>query len=252
MRTTRAQILVAEDHEVNWMLIERMLARRGHGADNARDGHQTLAMLAHGGYQLILMDCRMPRLDGYETTREIRRREAAEAAEAAAHGSHVAIVAMSANATEDDRRRCLAAGMDDYIVKPLSFEILDHTLARWLSPVADDHPALDEARLDQLSRALSREEVCGMLRKLSAEVGGEVERIRLAGAQADRGALADTAHRIQNSARLIGASALADAAARVEARAERDRLAPWRPDEDELLGLSREWELTLAAIERAI
>ncbi len=70
----RARILVAEDHPVNWMLLERMLGKRGHGADNARDGHQTLAMLEHGGYQLVLMDCRMPRLDGYETAREIRRR----------------------------------------------------------------------------------------------------------------------------------------------------------------------------------
>jgi HPt (histidine-containing phosphotransfer) domain-containing protein len=144
--------------------------------------------------------------------------------------------------------------MDDYIVKPLSFEMLDEALARWLSPGPAEHPALDEARLEALSLALTREELSGMLRELSAEVAGEVEQIRAAGRGADRAELADAAHRIQNSAGLIGAGALAAAAAplEAEARAERGRSAPWRPDDAELLTFTHQWERTRAAIARRL
>jgi CheY-like chemotaxis protein len=224
----RARILVAEDHQINWRLTELLLSRRGHRADHAKDGRQALAMLERGGYELVFMDCRMPGLDGYQTTREIRRREASDPRRRAA------IVAMTANASEEDRRRCLAAGMDDYIGKPISFEVLDEALERWLSPERRDVPALDEA----------------ILNKLVAEVNGEVEQIDLAGPQADPGGVAHTAHRIQNSARLIGASRLADAAAQVEARAVRERGTRWRPTGSERRRLAHEWELTRAAIEQ--
>ncbi len=240
----RARILVAEDHQINWTLAELLLSRRGHGADHAKDGHQALAMLERGGYELVFMDCRMPRLDGYQTAREIRLREASDPR------WRVAIIAMTANASEEDRRRCLAAGMDDYIGKPISFEALDDVLERWLGPERRDVPALDQARLNELRRVLSPEELSAILSKLVAEVNGEVEEIDLAGPQADPGGVAHTAHRIQNSARLIGARRLAEAAAQVEARAARGRGAPRRPTDGERRRLAREWELTRAAIEQ--
>ena len=240
----RARILVAEDHQINWTLAELLLSRRGHRADHAKDGRQALAMLERGGYELVFMDCRMPGLDGYQTAREIRRREASDPRR------RVAIVAMTANASEEDRRRCLAAGMDDYIGKPISFEALDEALERWLSPERRDVPALDEARLNELRRVLSPAELSAILNKLVAEVNGEVEQIDLAGPQADPGGLAHTAHRIQNSAQLIGARGLAEAAAQLEARAQRERGASWRPSRGERRRLAHEWELTRAAIEQ--
>jgi CheY-like chemotaxis protein len=111
------------------MLIERLLAKRGYSAVNATDGHDVLKMLDADQYDLVLMDCQMPRLDGYDTTREIRRRETAE------HRSHVPIVAMTASAMAGDRERCLAAGMDDYIAKPIAAEKLEQVIQRWLVPV---------------------------------------------------------------------------------------------------------------------
>jgi CheY-like chemotaxis protein len=120
------RVLVAEDQRTNWMLIERLLAKRGHSAVNAPDGQAVLTKLESESFDLILMDCQMPVLDGYETSREIRRREDAE------QRSHVPIVAMTASAMRGDRERCLAAGMDDYIAKPIDSDKLDELLARWL------------------------------------------------------------------------------------------------------------------------
>jgi CheY-like chemotaxis protein len=128
------KVLVAEDQRLNWMLIERLLARRGHSAANATDGGSVLAMLESDHFDLVLMDCQMPVLDGYETAREIRRREAAE------QRGRIPIVAMTASAMRGDRERCLAAGMDDYIAKPIDSDKLDQLLGRWLRQPEPSQP----------------------------------------------------------------------------------------------------------------
>lgn len=128
------RVLVAEDQRTNWMLIERLLSKRGHSAVNATDGRSVLAMLESERYDLILMDCQMPVLDGYDTAREIRRRETAE------QGGYVPIVAMTASAMRGDRERCLAAGMDDYIAKPIDGNKLGQLLDRWLPATAATEP----------------------------------------------------------------------------------------------------------------
>jgi signal transduction histidine kinase/CheY-like chemotaxis protein len=120
------RILVAEDQAVNWKLVDRLLHKRGHQAVNATDGQSALQKLGSDQFDLVLMDCQMPTLDGYETTLELRRREAAE------NRGHVPVVAMTASAMDGDRERCLAAGMDDYLAKPISSEKLDQLLDRWL------------------------------------------------------------------------------------------------------------------------
>ncbi len=120
-------ILVVEDHRVNQRLITAMLTRLGLQVKLANNGFEALDQLVQGGYDLVLMDCQMPELDGFETTREWRRRERSEPTL-----RHLPVVALTANAMKGDRERCLAAGMDDYLSKPIRPEDLAETLARWL------------------------------------------------------------------------------------------------------------------------
>ncbi len=121
-----ARLLLAEDNPINQMVAIGMLYKLGYSdVTVVTDGHQVLAAYAQGGFDAILMDCQMPSLDGYEATASLR-----------AGGCTLPIIAMTANAVKGDRERCLAAGMDDYISKPVSQEILGETLARWLSAAA--------------------------------------------------------------------------------------------------------------------
>jgi CheY-like chemotaxis protein len=123
-----ARVLVVEDSATNQRLAVRLLEKRGIRADVAADGREAVA-LANRPYDLILMDCQMPEMDGYEATRAIRAGEAGGA-------RHAPIVAMTANAMPGDRQRCLDAGMDDYLAKPVDVEALDRVLARWLPACA--------------------------------------------------------------------------------------------------------------------
>jgi CheY-like chemotaxis protein len=118
------RLLIAEDNEVNQRIAQRMVEKLGWNADLATDGHEVLARLAETPYDLILMDVQMPELDGLETTRLIRARADA--------GPRLPIIAVTAEAMAGDRERCLAAGMDDYLSKPMRLEDLRVTLLRWL------------------------------------------------------------------------------------------------------------------------
>ena len=121
------RILVAEDTPVNLILALKVLERLGYRADRASNGLEVLEAVRRAPYDLILMDCHMPEMDGYEATRRIRMREKP--------GEHIRIVAMTANAMKTDREACLAAGMDDYVSKPISFEALKEALRRGLGEV---------------------------------------------------------------------------------------------------------------------
>jgi signal transduction histidine kinase/CheY-like chemotaxis protein len=124
----RTRILLAEDNPVNQLVARRMLALLGCDVEVAETGKAALELLDSGTYDLILMDCMMPEMDGYETTAEVRRRKAP--------GLHMPIIAMTANAMEGDRERCLAAGMDDYVSKPVSRGALQAVLERWRHPTS--------------------------------------------------------------------------------------------------------------------
>ena len=123
------RILLAEDNLVNQMLMERLLQKRGHEVVVADTGLSVLAAWEAQHFDLILMDVQMPELDGFETTAEIRRRESKATA-------HVPIVALTAHAMAGDRERCLAAGMDAYLTKPIDPKVLDATLDRYRNPEA--------------------------------------------------------------------------------------------------------------------
>jgi two-component system, sensor histidine kinase and response regulator len=238
----RSRILVAEDQPVNWMLIERMLSKRGHTVANATDGNRVLELLESERYDLIFMDCQMRERDGYDTAREIRRREAATL------NGHTTIVAMTANAMQGDRERCLAAGMDDYMAKPISSDALDQMLDRWLPGAYEDAAILDQSTLSELRSLFPGEEMSGMLRNIEEEVTADLERLDAALAQSDRVLLAAAAHRIKNSAQLIGAKALADAAAHLAVGADREEDPTGATDETAVEMIRVRWAATRTAI----
>ena len=147
------RLLLVEDNPVNRLVAQKMLASLGHECDTAENGHVALERLAQAPYGLVLMDCQMPVIDGYEATRRWRAQETARGA------ARLPIIAMTANAMTGDRQRCLDAGMDDYLAKPVSREQLDACLKHWLPamtdiasgmPAAQAAPSLD-ARAMQLA-----------------------------------------------------------------------------------------------------
>lgn len=125
------RVLVVEDHPVNQRVTVRMLDRLGYDVAVASDGHQALKMLEQGPFTLVLMDCQMPGMDGFEATREIRAREQDGRIPIPAAAHRVPIVAMTASALAGDRERCLTSGMDDYLTKPASLDALRRVLHRW-------------------------------------------------------------------------------------------------------------------------
>ena len=120
------RVLVVDDNAVNQRVAARMLERIGLRVDAAGNGAEAVRMLKELPYDAVFMDCQMPEMDGYAATREIRRTEKP--------GEHIAIIAMTADALVGAREQCLAAGMDDYIAKPVKLEDLSRAVQKWLPP----------------------------------------------------------------------------------------------------------------------
>ena len=131
----RVGILLAEDNDVNQVVALRMLDRLGYGAHAVANGREVIDALQRSNYDLVLMDCHMPQMDGYEASRAIRGGVAGDA------NSRIPIVAMTANAMKGDREECLAAGMDDYIAKPVRPDDLAEVIQRVLRDVGSKQPS---------------------------------------------------------------------------------------------------------------
>ncbi len=212
------RVLVAEDNAVNQMVAVGLLERAGHRAVVAQNGREALALLEHEAFDLVLMDVQMPELDGLETTAAIREREKST-------GAHLPIVAVTAHAMKGDAERCLAAGMDAYLAKPLDARELRATLAgfwRGDAEVAAPAPAgpppadvLDEAEL--LERLGGDRRVLVKLarlflvdsRKLMSHIRGAVE-------ARDATDLRTAAHTLKGSVANFLAPAATAAAARLQ------------------------------------
>ncbi len=126
---TAKHILVVEDSPAIQTVLLKQLSQLGLQADLVSDGRQAVEAMRNIAYDLVLMDCHLPEMDGYEATRSFRRLETAT-------GKHIPVIAVTASAMKGDAERCLEAGMDDYLSKPVSFDQLRRTLQRWLGPTA--------------------------------------------------------------------------------------------------------------------
>jgi len=130
------EILLVEDNDINQEVALAMLQLMGLSADIAGDGKQALTMLGQKTYDLILMDCKMPVMNGFEATQIIRKRESKDA-------GHIPIIAVTANSMTGDHQQCLDAGMDDYIAKPFTQKDLAAVIYKWLPQVKQVQPAQD-------------------------------------------------------------------------------------------------------------
>ena len=137
-----AVVLVAEDNVVNQRVTVRQLERLGYACRVVADGREAVAAATRERYAAVLMDCMMPELDGYDATRAIRAAEDG--------GPRLPIIAVTANAMAGERQKCLAAGMDDYIAKPISRRELEAVLKKWVKPGDDERGVLDPAVLESL------------------------------------------------------------------------------------------------------
>jgi CheY-like chemotaxis protein len=207
---TVARVLVADDNPVNRLVIEGMLAVRGVAADAAENGLEVIERLHHHDYDAIFMDCQMPALDGYAATAAIRSSETA--------GKRMPIIAMTAHAMAGDRERCLQAGMDDYLAKPLRAAELDRVVGRWLGRGAQGAATaalVDEARLRTLRSDFA--EIAGQLATLfSDSTPVLLDELQGAHAGGDDVALRRAAHKLRGSCENIGAAFMATLAGSIE------------------------------------
>jgi CheY-like chemotaxis protein/HPt (histidine-containing phosphotransfer) domain-containing protein len=215
------RILVAEDNPVNQKLIVRLLEKLGHKADVAANGLEAVEAMSRLGYSIVLMDCQMPEMDGFEATAEIRKRDLQD-------GIHTPVIAVTAHAMKGDRERCLAAGMDDYVSKPVRSEDLKAALDRWLQKAPPPQlegparsaplPALAPVKeafnmQEALARVDGDRELLGEMAALFLEEYPRfLAQIQEAISKKDSSALSYAAHTLKGSVGNFAANAAFDAA----------------------------------------
>jgi signal transduction histidine kinase/CheY-like chemotaxis protein/HPt (histidine-containing phosphotransfer) domain-containing protein len=232
----RRKVLLAEDNPVNVEVASAMLEGLGLDVSRACNGEEALHSVQADDFDLILMDCQMPVMDGFAATTEIRRHE-----QQRGRARSLPIIAITANALQGDRESCLAAGMDDYLSKPFTQQALGQTLSRWISlprvpatsaalaepPPPDDEP-INQQALDNI-RALSPANGEALLeRVLQAflnDTPGHLHTLRQAIAADDAEQLRKSAHSLKSSAANVGANALAQRSKELEQLGRNDTTA---------------------------
>ncbi|WP_374383277.1 ATP-binding protein [Thermomonas sp.] len=222
--TRKARILLVEDNPVNLMVAQRLLQVLGAECDTAGNGEVALQKIEAAQYDLVLMDCQMPVLDGYGATRRWRE---IEQARRATH--RLPIVAMTANAMAGDRQKCLDAGMDDYLPKPVTKGELERCIERWrgaslavpetLPPLEEtavrSPPVLDDSVLDELREVLG-DEVDKIVQVYLEDAPRLIAQLERAAVGNDPIALRVAAHTLKSSSANVGARTLSDAARDLE------------------------------------
>ena len=206
----QVRVLVAEDNVVNQRVALRQLQKLGYSADGVANGLEVLEALDRIHYDVVLMDCQMPEMDGFGATAEIRRREGSS--------RHTTIVAMTANALEGEREHCLVAGMDDYISKPVKPEAMSAIIERWTTASNRPEPAgtrggaerapIDTGVISNLRALQSRNEPNLLGELIDSFLRDSPERIALirgAAAAGDAEALFRTVHALKGGSGILGA-----------------------------------------------
>jgi len=234
------RILLAEDNEVNRHLALGLLQKYGHSVVVAGDGYEAIRIIGSQPIDLVLMDIQMPNMDGFAATSAIRERENAT-------GGHIPIIALTAHAMKGDRERCLAAGMDAYVSKPLRAQELLHAIALLLpaipaaqipSPgpkeqatIADvSDPGIFDPGIFDPASALARVEgdrelLLKMVRSFFAQSDRVLSEIRAAVEHGDGKALERAAHKLKGSIGSFGDRRASDTALRLELMGARGELA---------------------------
>jgi CheY-like chemotaxis protein/HPt (histidine-containing phosphotransfer) domain-containing protein len=254
----RHRVLVVEDNSVNQALTEAILAKLGYGAEVAGNGREAVEAVARAAYGAVLMDYQLPVMDGYQATAEIRRREGS--------GRHTPIIAMTAAALPGSRERCLAAGMDDYIAKPVLVSDVQAALSRWLHREATEPRAsasadsaesardvLDPDRLAELWQLDSARDGSGFVRMLVdcflTRAPADFASLRAAVQRGDATAIYHVAHRLKGAAATLGSPGMVEVCQALETLATTGELTPAR----ELLGcLEHEFGRVTSALDVAV
>jgi polar amino acid transport system substrate-binding protein len=230
-------ILVAEDNPVNQKVAVLQLNNLGYAAHAVANGQEAVDAILNGAYTLIFMDCQMPEMDGFQATGAIRKAEVLT-------GRHIPIVAMTAHAMEGDKDKCIAAGMDDYISKPVDPKKLQDILSRWLSKDAKNKASMpinvpesaltaddevppqtvneDPINIAALERACGREMAQEILQVFMSAAETLLEGLEAARQRHDGRAIESLAHQLKGSSSAIGATEIMRLCVRMEDAAAQD------------------------------
>jgi len=226
--------LVAEDNPVNQIVVQEMLAGLGLTCTIADNGQKAIEAAEHHRFDLILMDCQMPVLDGYVATARIRALEG--------ETKHTPIIALTANAFAEDRQRCLDAGMDDYLTKPVSMNALEATISHWIgrqdgtppsesgaakSPTTSVVRALDLRVLGHLAEQISSPATRRIVQAYLDTAPALRAKLQESTQRADLATFRTTVHALKSSSRAVGALVVAELAAQAETLARHGDAQAW-------------------------
>jgi signal transduction histidine kinase/CheY-like chemotaxis protein/HPt (histidine-containing phosphotransfer) domain-containing protein len=247
------RVLSVDDSEVNQILIQRLLARFGSQVVPAANGREAVDKALAAPFDLILMDCMMPEMDGFDATRAIREREGS--------ARRTPIVGLTASAMAEDRERCLAVGMDDYLTKPIDATALRRTIASWVParaavaapppvPAGAPQPPIEELGFDPTRFAMFQELggsafVRELIASFASSARTRLARIQQGHATGHHDGIRAEAHAIRGSALNLGAVRLAALTAEIEDRKTAPEALP-----DLIARLGSELEIAIAAMER--
>jgi PAS domain S-box-containing protein len=248
----KLHFLVAEDNQTNQMVVRGFLEKMGHHADFALNGREVLGLLALKSYDAILMDCQMPEMDGYTATRHIR------AGEVEGSNSAIPIIALTAFAMSSDRQKCIEAGMNDYLAKPLRADELQQALLRCglashavHRTVASSVPWQDALRVDQIEqlRELPGRKYPTLLQEVAEIFLGEtpdtLTNLRELAGRHDQQETAHLAHRLAGSVASIGGEKMRAEARALELAAKQGL---WLEAAAALTRLDHEWQRVRSAL----
>lgn len=231
--TTQGHLLLAEDNPVNQAVALGMLRKFGYTVDVVKNGLEAIDAVQHKTYDLVLMDCMMPEMDGYRATTEIRRQQSA------GRLHHFPIIALTANAIEGDREKCLTTGMDDYLAKPIKAKDLVNIIELWLGNSKSIRSRNNLSELEQSNNQDSIDpDALASIRSLEVDYGDELlkqvistyldnssklmQALEQAWSIGDLKAIRMTSHTLKSSSSQVGAHSLAELFRNVENEARND------------------------------